>query len=143
MEKERDKTVAIPGSSEARPNVEVKRDEEEFFSTYANSVIVESNVFDMKLIFGLLDQRDPLHAIINQFLSVNISWVEVKLLLYWMQVHLASHELENGKVRVPPKAFPTEIPAEPPPPFDSPLGREAFEVLRKMRAEFVAKESEP
>lgn len=143
MEKEQDKSVAVPGSSEARPNVDVRRDESKFSSAYANSVIVESNVFDMKLTFGLLDQRDPQRATINQFLSINISWVEVKLLLYWMQVHLASHELENGKVRVPPQTFPPEIPAEPPPPFNNPMGREAFEVLRKMRAEFVAKESEP
>jgi hypothetical protein len=122
--------------------VEFKRDEKAFSTSYANSVVVESNAFDLKLIFGLYDHRNPAKPIIEQFSSMNISWPEVKLLIFWMQLHLVSYENDNGKVKIPANAIPPELPPIPEQ-FDNPKGREVFEVMRKMRAEFLAKLSEP
>jgi hypothetical protein len=133
----------IPATSTLDKKVEFKRDEKTFSSGYANSIIVESNAFDLKLIFGLYDYRDPLKPIIEQFSSMNIPWSEVKLLIYWMQLHLAGYERENGKIKVPTSALPPEIPSDPQPPFDNPKGREALDMMRKMRADFLAKLSEP
>jgi hypothetical protein len=133
----------IPAVPISVPQVTFKRDEETFFSGYANSVIVESNIFDLKLIFGLYDHRDPTKPVVGQFSSVNIPWSEVKLLMFWMQVHLAGHEKDNGKVKVPTGALPPEPPTALPPQFDNPKGRESLEMLRKMRAEFIASLSEP
>jgi len=142
MEDAQDK-APIPAISTSVKKVEFKRDEETFSSGYANSIVVESNAFDMKLIFGLYDHRDPLKPTIEQFSSMNIPWSEVKLLIYWMQLHLTGYETENGKVKIPISAMPPELPAGPQPPFDTPKGREAFEMMRKIRAQFVAKWSEP
>jgi len=142
MENAQDKT-SVAGIPTSAPQITFKRDETTFWKGYANSVIVESNSFDMKLIFGLYDHRDATNPIVEQFSSISIPWAEVKLLMFWMQVHLAGYERENGKVRVPAGAFPPELPATPPPLFNNPKGREGLEAIRKMRAEFLASLSEP
>jgi hypothetical protein len=135
-------TAPVPAIPASGAQVEVKRDESNFFAGYANSIIVESNAFDMKLIFGLYDHRNALKPIVNQFSSMNIAWPEVKLLIFWMQIHLASYERENGKIKIPANAIPPEIPPLPPQ-FDNPQGREVVELVRKLRAEFLASLSQP
>ena len=131
------------GASVPAQQVAFKRDEAKFWSGYANNVIVESNAFDMKLIFGLWDHRNPLGPVIEQFGSMSLSWPEAKLLIYWMQVHLSGYERDNGKVKIPAAVLPPEVPALPPPPFDNVKGREGFELLRKMREDFLASIAEP
>ena len=131
-----------PTPTPATPE-DFRRDEEIFTSNYANNIQVESNAFDLKLIFGILDHRNPSKAAVDQFSSVNISWPEVKLLIYLMQLHLATYELENGKVKIPAGALPPEIPSTPPPEIDNTQVRAAFDLIRKMRAEFIASLSEP
>jgi hypothetical protein len=131
----------IPGSTHTVKLANIRRDPN-FVSLYANNVVVESTAFDMKLVFGVIDLRNPLDPAVDQQAGVNLSWPEVKLLLYWMKVHLAAHEGENGKVKLPASVLPGEIPPNPPPPFDNAKGREAFELMRRMRAEFIASLSE-
>lgn len=122
---------------------------EDFISRYANNVQVESSAFDVKMIFGILDQSGVLKVppvlmpSVEQHTSINLSWPEVKLLIYFLQLHLASHERDNGKVKIPVVALPPELPSSAPPPFDNPQGERVFEMMRKMRAEFIAKQSEP
>jgi|HubBroStandDraft_3_1064219.scaffolds.fasta_scaffold530210_2 hypothetical protein len=131
-------TIPVLGSQ-----VDFKRDERTFVPGYANSVMVESNAFDLKLVFGLYDHRNPVKPVVDQFSSMTVSWPEVKLLIFWMQVHLAGYERENGKIKIPATALPPEPPATLPPPFDSAKAVEALESLRKMRAEFLANLAKP
>lgn len=141
MEDEQTK-IPVPGTTPTRSSQVEFRRKENVISCYANQVQVESNAFDLKLVFGLYDHRDPAKPIIEQFSSMNLSWPEVKLLIYWMQVHLAGYEKENGKVKIPATAIPPEIPPISPQ-FDNPKGREVFDMIRKMRAEFLASLIEP
>jgi hypothetical protein len=79
--------------------------EEDFESLYANNVQLEVSVWDLKLIFGELDQRtDP--ATINQHTSVSIPWIQVKLLSYLLQANMALYENRNGPIRIPPEVVP-------------------------------------
>lgn len=143
------KTPSSPNPGEAsdgpgtQKKIQFRRDSERFINLYANNVMVESHAFDLRLIFGLTDLRNPLEPVVDQIAGVNISWPEVKLLIYYMQLHLAGHERENGKVGIPVSALPAQFPETPPPPYDNPQGREAFAMLRKMRDEFIANLSEP
>jgi hypothetical protein len=122
---------------------------EDFVTRYANNVQLESSAFDLKIIFGLFDQSGILKqppvttTTVDQHTSVSLSWSEVKLLIYFLQLHLASFEKDNGKVKIPVKVLPPEIPLTPPPPFDNEEGQRAFELMRRMRAEFIANQSEP
>jgi hypothetical protein len=110
---------------------------------------VESNAFDVKVLFGILDQSGSAKAppdfqpVVEQHTSINLSWPEIKLLIYFLQLHLASHERDNGKVKIPVNALPPELPPIAPPPFNNPQGERAFELMRQMRAEFLAKLAEP
>lgn len=117
--------------------VQFRRDED-FFSLYANNVLVESNAFDLKLILGMTDLRDPSKPAVDQIASVSLSWPQVKLLIFWMQMHLAGYERENGRVNIPTNAVPPPFPENPPPPFDNPQGRDIFGLMRKLRDEFAA-----
>lgn len=114
---------------------ETRRDED-FISAYANNVMVESNAFDLKMIFGIYDHRNALKPVIDQFSSVNIPWPQVKVLILFLQMHVEGYELENGKIKVPDSAVPPDLQLLPA--FDNPKGRAAIELFRKMRNEFVA-----
>ena len=130
-------STAAPTPPPVTPG-EIRRDEKIFTSSYANNIQVEPNSFDLKITFGILDYRNPLKPALDQFSSVNISWPEVKLFIYFMQLNLAMYELENGKVKIPASALPPEITPTTPSELDNPQGRAAFDLFRKMRAEFMA-----
>jgi hypothetical protein len=113
------------------------RRSEDFFALYANNVQLEGNAFDLKLTFGILDVRNPLKPGVEQLVSINLAWPEVKVLLYYMNLHLKGYETENGNVKVPASALPPDVPSTIPPQFDNPQAREALELMRRLRAEFV------
>lgn len=132
-------TDAIPAPA---AKLEIRRDVD-FVARYANNVQLESSAWDMKLIFGLLDLHDAEKQTIEQHTSMSLAWPEIKVFLYLMRLHLALYEQENGKVKIPATGIPAEIPELIPPQFDNPKGRKAIELVRKMRAEFLASLSEP
>jgi len=124
------------------------RRNEDFVARYANNVQIENSAFDLKVVFGLLDQsgaaKQPVGKLaVDQHTSISLSWPEVKLLIFFMQLHLAGYEAENGKVKVPLDALPPEPPSVIPPQFDNEAGRKGMELIRKMRAEFLATLNQP
>lgn len=131
-------SVVIPAQNEFRRDVD-------FVARYANNIQFETNPFDLKLTFGIMDLNSaaeiPPKVFIDQHTSMNISWPEVKLLLYFLQLHIAGYEKENGKIKIPVGAMPPEPPTMVPPQFDNPQAQAYFEMIRRMRAEFIAKES--
>ena len=87
---------------------------EDFQELYANNVFLEASLWDMKLVLGNLDQKLGPTTIV-QHAAVTLPWAAVKVLRYFLGVHLLAHELQNGKVFVPPNvvpAIPEEIPEE-------------------------------
>jgi hypothetical protein len=83
---------------------------EEFRETYSNNVFLESSLWDMKLIFGKLDQQlGP--SMIVQDTAVTVPWSQVKLIRYFLGLHLISHELQNGRIQIPSNIVPS-IPDE-------------------------------
>ena len=82
---------------------------EDFSESYANNVYFESSAWDLKLIFGQLDQGEGKVKIV-QHTAVTLPWTQVKLLSYWIKGHLQAHEMANGKVQIPPSIFPPELP---------------------------------
>jgi len=112
---------------------------EDFESLYANNVRFESSVWDLKLIFGQLDQSTG-GEVIELHTAVTIPWTTAKILLHYLRVNIALHELENGKIRMPSRVFPNA-----PPPLTSELdnnvlAKAALELAVKLRAEFVAEQ---
>ena len=109
---------------------------EEFYSDYANNVFLENSVWDLKLVFGQLDQSVSPPAI-EQRAAITIPWTQVKILSYLLSVHLVGFEIANGKIKIPEGL----IPPEPPPPTQSqrkaePNFDQIVEAIRKLRVQF-------
>ena len=83
-------------------------EDEIYREIYANNVYFEQSAWDLKLIFGQLDQREG-KVLIRQHTAITLPWTQVKILSYWLRGHLESYELTNGKVRLPSAAIPSEI----------------------------------
>ncbi len=79
-----------------------------FFELYANNVNFESNVWDLNLIFALLDQV-PGAPPFKQLGSVHVPWAQAKIMAYFLLMNIAFHETEYGPIGIPAKIAPAPI----------------------------------
>ena len=75
---------------------------------YANSVGFHPTIWDLKILFGELSSRTPS---VDWHTSMTLSWAQVKLMAYYLQVNLALHESRSGNINVPIEMTPMELPA--------------------------------
>jgi hypothetical protein len=79
--------------------------DEEFTTLYANNVQFEPSVWDLKTIFGLLDQsKGP--GVIEQHTAIAMSWPEAKLAAYFLLLNILAHEAKVGPIQLPPYVVP-------------------------------------
>ena len=108
---------------------------EDFIDGYANNVRFEPTVYDLKIVFGETDLGSGKEVTV-QHMSVTLPWALVKLALFFLEVNVTVHELENGKITIPPNQIP------PPPPLpqgDNPTAVKAHEIIGKIREEFLTR----
>jgi hypothetical protein len=113
---------------------------ENFIERYANNTFFEGSAWDLKLIFGSLDQSlGPNH--VTQHTAISLSWAQIKLLIFFLRFHLIAHEARMGRVQVPPGII-TPLPAIPPQDVAAFMGStddvEAYKKARKLYEEFIA-----
>jgi hypothetical protein len=77
----------------------------DFFSEYANNVQIQSSNWDVKLIFGELDQSVGPNCVIQK-LAITVPWAQAKALAYFLSVHLLSHEMDLGRIKIPTGIIP-------------------------------------
>lgn len=108
---------------------------DDFREGYANSCRFESSVWDLKLIFGTLDQSvDP--SVILQRFSINVPWVQAKLMLYFLYVNVLFQEAVNGTIHVPAAITPPSIDDILGAPLkDDPMALAAVERVKKLANE--------
>jgi hypothetical protein len=117
----------VPDQPTEAPQPEYIRQRNEDFTTlYANNVLFEPSVWDLKLIFGELDQS-TVPNVIAQHTAVSISWLQAKLMSYFLQGQIAAYEADNGTIRVPPAV----IPPRPNPEMPEVTGNEAAKWVLK------------
>jgi hypothetical protein len=111
---------------------------EEVYEAYANHIYYESSSWDLKLIFGQMDQTGGKVRIV-QHSAITVPWTLVKLMMYWLKATVEAHELVNGKIRVPTPIIP--------PPFQplteelkksDPNAEAVYAIYNRLRDEFVA-----
>jgi hypothetical protein len=110
---------------------------EGFQSIYANSVVFEPSAWDLKLIFGQLDQSvDP--AATRQTVSVTISWQQAKLALFWLKVQVQAME-DQLKTKIPIREDiqPAPLPAMTAEQKKNPEARKFYDWYAKARKEFL------
>ncbi len=113
-----------------------QRAAEDFYFDYANNVFLESSVWDLKLIFGQLDQSiNP--PTVEQRAAITIPWTQAKILNFLLAAHIIGFELANGKIIIPDAIIPPELP----PPTEEmkkadPNIRAMYEGVQKLREQF-------
>jgi hypothetical protein len=101
--------IAKEEVSTTTPATTDHRRSEEFQSKYANNVFLQSTAWDLTMNFGEVDQTIGPNTVI-QHTGVTLPWPQVKILQYYLQVHLAAHELDHGRITIP-KGVIVDIPA--------------------------------
>jgi hypothetical protein len=129
MESKPDKLIA--------PKTPVFRRASNFSSVYANACHFEPSTFDLKMIFSILDQWGGKFEI-EQHTAVTVSWMEAKLILFFISFHVAAYEAENGKIKIPTSGLPPELPPIPEEFKDNPMVQKVREMFEKMREHFIA-----
>jgi hypothetical protein len=81
---------------------------DDFIARYANYSHIESSLWDSKILFGQTDQvlgnTVPIHS------AVTLPWPQLKVLTYFLSLHLAAHENDNGRIKIPPGIIPLVAP---------------------------------
>ena len=116
----------------ASPNLTLERTPE-YKESYANNVRFESSVWDLKIIFGLLDQSTQPHTV-RQFASVNVPWEQAKLMAFFLELNLLFHEHEHGKIKVPSAVMPPSLESFLPKLAEQPGGKELLAKAEELRA---------
>ena len=71
---------------------------------YANSVQVRTNLWDIFLMFGTLNQNSPELVTIHNFVGVYLSPQQAKAFLNVLQQNVSQYEAAFGEIRLEPKA---------------------------------------
>jgi hypothetical protein len=109
----------------------------EFSSLYANNIQFEWSQFDLKLLFGELDQSvNPLR--VEQHTAITIPWAQAKLTLYYLQLQVAFFELQNGKIKIPSQLVPPEAVEPTEEQKQHPQAEEIFKLIKAIHDQFVA-----
>ena len=110
----------------------------EVYEAYANNVYYEGSAWDLKLIFGQLDQTGGKVRIL-QHSAITVPWTMAKLMVYWLRGQIEAHELANGKIHMPPAIIP---PALPPVTEEQkkqdPNAETVYAIFNRLRDELVA-----
>jgi len=107
---------------------------EDYESLYANSVYFQPSEWDLKLIFGEVD-NDPKDGttFVEQHTSISVPWLQAKLMNYYLTLQVGVYEMTHGEISVPQALIPTEYP--PDPTLDE-SGQKMHAYIEKMRKEF-------
>jgi hypothetical protein len=131
-------------ATQATPRPAQVERSEHFFSTYANTIFFEATAWDLKLIFGQVEQMtsnppNPPTGKVMQHLAVTIPWPQAKLALFWLRVQVEAAEITvKAKIPIRSDLIPPEVPALTPEQENDPNVREFQELYRRLREEFLA-----
>lgn len=109
---------------------------DDFVSLYANNIQFEQSAFDLKLVLGELDQPSG-NVRVKQHSSVTIPWAQAKLLVYYLQVHIAAYEFQMGKIKIRQDLVPPPIPISSEQ-KDDPKMKVFYELISNIREQFVS-----
>ena len=113
---------------------------------YANNVFFESSTWDLKMLFGQLDQSGQLTQTdpklkIAVHSAITVPWTQAKLMLFWLKNQIEVHELVHGAIRMPDSILPVELP----PPNEETKKQDKnaeaiFAIYKRLRDELIASE---
>ena len=109
---------------------------DDYFEVYANQALYEASAWDLKIIFGILDQSTGVARMKKTF-AVNIPWTQVKLAIFYLRLQLAVEEAQDGKIQIRPGLIPPDAPPLTEEQAAEPMAKELYEVYKRLREEFL------
>jgi hypothetical protein len=106
-----------------------------FKSVYANNFYLEPSAWDLKILFGQLEQHTG-SAEVDWHTAVAMPWSQVKVLIYYLRMNMALQEKVDGKICIARRVVPTppEAPTEEKLKAD-PNAQELYETYLKIHSE--------
>jgi hypothetical protein len=74
---------------------------DDFVSAYANNVLFETTVFDVKVSFGEISQPFNEKPFVEQRAAITLSWREAKIAALLLTMNVAMHENQFGVLEIP------------------------------------------
>lgn len=108
---------------------------DDFGEVYANNVLFETSVWDLKVIFGQLDQA---MGVVQQHTAVTIPWTIAKLALYHLQSQVAAYEIVYGPIKLSSEILPVEPGSLEPPFKGNAVLERVHEEIKKLHKEFIS-----
>jgi hypothetical protein len=105
-------------------------------NVYSNHTHLESSGWDVKIIFGEIDQSIGPNTVV-QHTAITMPWGQAKILAYFLQIHLAAHEVALGRVQIAPNIIPN-IPEPGKEEKDLPKAKQLYEIWTKLHDDFMA-----
>jgi hypothetical protein len=90
------------------PAAIVRQRTADFVAHYANYSHIESSIWDAKILFGQTDQAMGNTVPINS--AVTLPWPQLKVLSYFLSVHVLAYETDNGRIVIPQGIIPPPSP---------------------------------
>jgi len=112
---------------------------EDFTESYSNNAQFLSSNWDLEIVFGQLDLKQGPNVVV-QHSSITVPWPQAKVMLYFLNLHVAAHEADWGRIIVP-KGIVAEFPAEKPKDREG-IKDEVWTEFRKHYEDFIAKNPE-
>ena len=100
---------------------------QDFVSLYANNVQYEPSVWDLKIVFGELDQSKGPSAV-EQHTGITLSWMEAKIAAYFIALHILAYQAKNGLIQIPNSV----MPPRPDPEDPTVVGAQAKDLVRHL-----------
>lgn len=106
----------------------------ELESIYANNSRFEPSVWDLRILFGQLEQHTGT-SVVDWHTAVTVPWSQAKILCYYLRLNLAFHE-QNGPIPMSPRVTPPKpIPPTAEELKNDPHGMAFYELVKKIHAE--------
>jgi hypothetical protein len=115
------------------------RQGEDFESLYANNVQFQPSEWDIKVVFGELqtDAKDSA-SFVEQHTAITISWLQAKIMHYFLTLQLGVYEMSHGKIPIPLSVLPP-VPETPPSELQGdPATKRVYDYIARTREEFFA-----
>ena len=77
---------------------------QDYRESYANSVQVRTNLWDIFLMFGTISQNSPESVTIQNFQGIYLSPQQAKAFLNVLQQNVSQYEAAFGEIRLEPQA---------------------------------------
>jgi hypothetical protein len=128
--------VPEPPTGSSVPPIDYRKTEN-FRNEYANNIFLEPTAWELKFNFGQTDQSLGLN-VITQHTGIAIAWNQVKVLAYFLQIHLAAYETVNGRIKIPKNVINPATPPDKETVTKEPQTVELYKAMIKVYDEFMA-----